>query len=149
MAAEAHLQKLEFVAYVHPEPQGSARAFVRNGRAHVTSDNAKLKPFRSEVTRCAMAALVEKDVSLPMAGKHSPVAVSLDFYFAKPASAPKKRGFPVVKPDLDKLIRSCLDSLTGVAFADDAQVVATTARKHYGSPECVVVIVADVEAVLG
>lgn len=142
MAAEAQLQKLKFVAYVHPEPQGSARAFVRNDRAHVTSDNAKLKPFRSEVTRCALVALAEKGVALPMAVKHTPVTVVLDFYFAKPASVPKKRSFPVVKPDLDKLIRSCLDSLTGVAFHDDAQVIATTARKHYATPERVEVSVA-------
>jgi crossover junction endodeoxyribonuclease RusA len=41
----------------------------------------------------------------------------------------------VVKPDLDKVIRATCDALTGILYADDAQIVDTSARKHYGSPE--------------
>ena len=33
-----------------PQPQGSSRAFTtKTGRAYVTSDNAKLKPWREAV----------------------------------------------------------------------------------------------------
>jgi Holliday junction resolvase RusA-like endonuclease len=34
-------------------------------------------------------------------------------------------------PDLDKLVRAILDSLTGVVWRDDAQVVDIVARKVY------------------
>ena len=34
--------------------------------------------------------------------------------------------------DIDKLCRGVLDALTGVVFADDAQVVRLTAGKNYG-----------------
>lgn len=126
---------LSFTAYVHPEPQGSSKAFVIAGRAHITSSNTKLKPFRSEVTRCAMVAARDENINLPMAVKHVPVRVEVDFYIAKPDSIPKKRLYPSVKPDLDKLLRAVLDSLTGVAFHDDGQVIEAYPRKFYGSPE--------------
>lgn len=130
-----------FTAFVHPEPQGSAKAFIINGHAHVTSANKNLKPFRSVVTREAMTALEQMSHRSPFADKHVPVAVHIDVYLEKPASVPKKRTHPAVKPDLDKLVRSCLDSLTGVAYKDDAQVCEVLTRKHYGSPERVVITV--------
>lgn len=135
---------LSFVAYVHPEPQGSSKAFVIAGKAHITSANNKLKPFRSEVTRCAIVAARDAGIVLPMAEKHVPVMVSVDFYIAKGDSVPKKRLFPSVKPDIDKLLRAILDSLTGVAFYDDGQVVGIRGKKNYGSPERVEVMVSIV-----
>jgi Holliday junction resolvase RusA-like endonuclease len=132
---------LSFIAYVHPEPQGSSKAFVIAGKAHITSANMKLKPFRSEVTRCAIIAARDENISLPMALKHIPVRVEVDFYIAKGDSVPKKRLYPSVKPDADKLLRAVLDSLTGVGFHDDGQVVEIVGKKHYGSPERVEVTV--------
>lgn len=119
------------IVYVHPEPQGSAKAFVVGKRAVVTSDNKKLKPYRSEVTRVALDAVG----IAPLAIKHQPVTLYLDFFMNKPPSVPKKRVDIVVKPDLDKLVRATLDALTGVIYVDDAQVVSINARKMYGSPE--------------
>lgn len=128
---------LEFVVYCHPEPQGSSRGFVGKGkngkpRAIITSDNAKLKPFRQAVAQSVAAELSQV---APVAEKHVPVGLRLDFFFEKPPSVPKKRLFPVVKPDLDKLCRSTLDALTGILFADDSQVVKVDMEKHYGTPE--------------
>lgn len=120
------------IVYVHPEPQGSAKAFVVGKRAVVTSDNKKLKPYRSEVTRVALSHCVSPT---PLAGKHVPVTLYVDFYIDRPQSAPKKRVGMIVKPDLDKLVRATLDALTGVIYVDDAQVVSINARKMYGSPE--------------
>jgi len=132
---------LAFIAFVHPEPQGSAKAFVIAGKAHITSANSKLKPFRSELTRCAIVAARDASITLPMAAKHIPVRVDVDFYIAKGDSIPKKRVYPSVKPDADKLLRAVLDSLTGVGFHDDGQVVELVGRKFYGSPERVEVTV--------
>ena len=135
------MSEVRFTAYVKPEPQGSSRAFIVKGqwgkpdRAVVTSDNKDLKTFRGEVTREAKRAIVEGNHPRPMAAKHVPVSIELDFYFQKPPSVSKKRTEMVVRPDADKCIRSCLDSCTGVVFEDDAQVVSIVARKHYGTPE--------------
>lgn len=62
----------------------------------------------------------------------SPIAISLSFTLEKPKTA--RRALPTVPPDLDKQIRSILDALTGVAYADDAQVCQISASKAYGSP---------------
>jgi len=119
--------------YTKPEPQGSARAFVRGGRAVITSANKKLKPFRTEVTSCALEAMGNQ--VMPRFAKHVPVKLVITFTFLKPESTPKKRLFPVVKPDLDKILRATLDSLTGVIFHDDAQVVQVMTEKIYGNIE--------------
>jgi Holliday junction resolvase RusA-like endonuclease len=126
------------------QPQGSVKAFMIGGRPRLTTDNSNLKPFRSEVTECAKTAMWNAGYQEPMAGKHVAVELAVDFFFAKPASVGKKRPYPTVKPDIDKTCRSVLDSLTGIAFHDDAQVIAINARKHYGSPERVEVTVTTI-----
>lgn len=135
------MNRLEFTVYMKPEPQGSTRAWVIPGtnRASVTTDNPKMKPFRSEVTRMALSCLQDPG---PMFVKGTPVRVEMVFTFRKPASA-KKRFHPVVKPDIDKLQRAILDALTGVAFDDDAQVVVAVANKKYGALESASVVVTE------
>lgn len=133
---------VKFTVYATPQPQGSMKGYVlpgKNGakaRAILMGDNAKLKPYRGDLTREAMAALRDAGISEPMAGKHVPVRLEMIFYLAKPDTCPKKRLLPTVKPDLSKLIRSTEDALTGILYADDAQVVSYgLTEKRYGSPE--------------
>lgn len=136
---------MKFTVYVHPQPQGSAKAFVRGKRAIITSDNVKLKPYRNEVTSVAMNACMEAGYDKPIAGTHVPVTLTLEFVFHRPPSIPKKRHAMVVKPDLDKLARATLDALTGVLFVDDAQVTELAVRKRYGGPERVEIEMAEIE----
>src|SRR5438067_13403351 len=112
--------------FVHglPVPQGSSRAFVVNGRAVVTSANRNLKDWRNLV---ALQAQEHAEYN------EGAVWVQLDFYLPRPVSLPKKIHEHLKKPDLDKLIRACLDSMTGVMFKDDSQVVALTATKQYAT----------------
>lgn len=137
---------MKFVVYVKPQPQGSSRAFVRGGHAVITSDNVKLKPYRHTVTAVVRQDCIDQGWNLPLAGKHVPVGIGLQFFFERPPSIPRKRIEMVVKPDLDKLIRATLDALKGVLFADDAQVVAMdpSPRKHYGSPERVEITITEI-----
>ena len=148
------MSEIRFTAYVHPEPQGSVKGFVLKGkwgakdRAILTSTNKNLKPYRGQVTREAVVALEAAGFPQPMAGKQVPVSMTMDFYFAKPPSIPKKRTEMSVRPDVSKLVRATEDSLTGLLYADDAQVVESIARKHYGTPERVEVCVRIVEGEL-
>ena len=67
------------------------------------------------------------------------LCASLTAYFAIPNSkskAEKKRmswGIvrPTKKPDIDNLIKSVLDSLNGIAYKDDSQIVTVVAEKFY------------------
>lgn len=61
-----------------------------------------------------------------------PLVVSIDFLLPRPKSV--KRETPCVRPDLDKLVRCCLDPLSGIVWGDDGQVVAITAWKRYVEP---------------
>ena len=131
--------KITFTAYGKPQPQGSSRAFIVAGKARITSANGNLKPWRSEVTGAACHAMSAAGLTMPMAGKHVPVQVTAHFTFRKPASVAKNRSEMVVKPDIDKLMRSLLDSCTRILWHDDAQVVKAIATKSYGQVEGVYV----------
>ena len=115
-----------------PVPQGSMRGIVVDGKARMLSDNEKTGPFRQEVGWCALRALEGREQ--PFCAKHVPVWVRIMFVFPKPVSAKKSRQRPVVKPDADKLIRSCFDAMKGIMWHDDAQIVSVLAQKYYGTP---------------
>ena len=119
---------VSFVVPGTPRPQGSMRAFRKRGKTIVTSDNRKLKPWRKQVAEYAMIAMHSHGKTC----MQGPVDVLLKFYFARPKSVSvMKRPVMTVKPDIDKLIRSVCDSMTGVVYRDDAQVVKVTALKQY------------------
>ena len=117
---------VSFEVFGEPKPQGSSRAFVVNGRAVITSANKNLKPWRQQVSWTAAAEMTGKNTM------EGPVDVSAIFTFVKPKSTPKKVVDKTTKPDLDKLLRAVLDSLTGHCFRDDAQVVSIGCSKRFG-----------------
>jgi Holliday junction resolvase RusA-like endonuclease len=112
-----------------PVPQGSTRAFVRGGRPIVTSDAKGLGAWRTAIASEARFAMG----GLPML--RGPVRVQVEFELPRPASRPKRDRWPDRRPDLDKLVRASLDSMTGVVFGDDSQVVRLSASKIYGLDE--------------
>lgn len=138
-------ESFSFVAYGTPQPQGSAKAFVRGNRAYVTSANPKMKPYRHTLTQVASEILENNSCNPPAFPRPTPVGLSVVWYLAKPKSTPKKITKPTKKPDTDKLLRAVLDSLTGVVYEDDSQVVLVSAEKRYGAPERTEVSVREIE----
>lgn len=70
-------------------------------------------------------------------------------YFSIPKSASKKRKAmmqegiirPTVKPDADNLVKAVADSLNGIAYRDDKQIVDCQVRKFYAAtPKTVISI---------
>lgn len=122
------MNPVSFVVFGICQPKGSARAFIRGGRAIVTSDNANLSKWESAV-RCAASTVVEKaGHALFQAG----VCVDVTFHLPRPKSvSPRVRPLPITRPDVDKAARAILDPLKGVLFGDDAQVVELHVRKIY------------------
>lgn len=103
-----------------PAPQGSKR-HVGGGR--LVESSKKVKPWRRAVNVVARQAF-----SQPLTG---PVELHLAFRMPRTKAHGKKTAPPMVqRPDLDKLIRSTLDGLTGAVFVDDSQVVAVHASKR-------------------
>jgi Holliday junction resolvase RusA-like endonuclease len=69
----------------------------------------------------------------PPAPLEGPLAVEITFYLTRPKSKSKKVIWPIVKPDLDNLIKPFMDALEGVIFRRDAQVVEQRVAKHYSA----------------
>lgn len=109
-----------------PVPQGSVRAFVAGGRAHVAARSAPLMAWRTAIATAASTAMADRALL------EGPLSVDAMFYLPRPASLPKKRvTYPSKRPDLDKLTRALCDALTGVVWRDDAQVVVLYMQKLY------------------
>jgi Holliday junction resolvase RusA-like endonuclease len=131
---------LTFTVHGVPVPQGSHKAFVVNGRAVITQDNKRTKPWRAEVAAAALDAIANDDQTFPYT---CPVAVEVAFLMPRPGyhfrtgkhAHELKPGAPAwhdKKPDCDKLERSLLDALTAAGvFRDDAQVADLHAVKVY------------------
>lgn len=126
-----------------PAPQGSKRAFVRGGRAVLVEGGSARggqavaswrEAVRAEAQRWCWAHRAFSPFS-------SAVRVEATFLFPRPPSvSAKRRPWPSVKPDVDKVARATLDALTGVLFRDDALVCDLHVRKAYtpGPPRAVI-----------
>jgi crossover junction endodeoxyribonuclease RusA len=108
---------------VSGEPASQGSHSVIHGRI-VQVNSAKHKRWRNAVAFAALD-LVGNDWELI----DEPVELSLIFYLPRPKTA--TRDFPAVMPDLDKLIRSVGDSLTGTIIRDDSRIIAISAQKRY------------------
>lgn len=132
---------IEFIAHGIPAPKGSLKAFVRGGKAIVTNDNAKTKPWAMTVAYAASEAM--RDGPAFIVG---PVHVSLAFVLPRPLAHRRRDGsvrpsaglWSSKKPDLDKLVRCVLDALTAAGvWLDDGQVSRMLVEKLYGDAPCV------------
>jgi Holliday junction resolvase RusA-like endonuclease len=114
-----------------PVPQPRPRVSTRGGfaRAYVPAKHP-VHAYRAAIAAAARDA---------GASVHDePVQVVIDFVAARPKSHLRKSG---VKPDAPKLPRfdidnatkSVLDSLNGVAWADDSQVSRLVVEKSWGT----------------
>ena len=106
-----------------PAPKGSMKLVEygkgkrRLPRPIMVADNShELQAWSRAVATCARVAMIGKAMYVDTA-----LAVRATFILPRPASV--KRLMPSVRPDLDKLIRSTLDAMTGVVFDDDARIV--------------------------
>jgi len=119
------LERIEFTVPGVAVPQGSKQGYVVGKRAVIVDANkAKLKPWRTLVRDHAETVLAGRT------GFDRACFVLVDFHLPRPKSVFRLR--PSVKPDVDKLARSILDSLTdsGV-LKDDSLVVSLSVQKYY------------------
>ncbi len=116
-----------------PAPKGSARAVMSHGKPRLlasgsTANKHALKSWAASVGWTAKVAMVR-----PLDG---PVRVLCEFVFARPKShtrAERAVTSKITKPDADKLLRSTLDAMTGLAYVDDAQVADMRAVKRWAA----------------
>ena len=137
--------KLTFFVPGKPATQGSKRAFWRPGmkRAGLKDDCERNLPWRTDVKDAARQML--KNMCLPdLSGYEGPVKMEITFFLLRPKAhfgsgknaailKPTAPESPTKKPDMTKLVRPVEDSLKGLVWRDDSQIVETLARKVYCS----------------
>lgn len=128
-----------------PVAQPRPRAVMRGRRAGVYVDTSgPIGAYRDSV-----AALCRQAVTERFSG---PVAVVLHFVFPRPQRMVwRRRPMPAewrcTKPDIDNLAKAVMDSMNGVAWHDDGQVVAMSATKVTAAGEqdaCTMITVLEI-----
>lgn len=69
-----------------------------------------------------------------------PLQLCVTFGMKRPKSIPKSRIYPSVKPDIDNYVKLVMDSLNGILWADDAQIVHLTAIKQYSAEDFIQIV---------
>ena len=130
---------IAFTVFGKPAQMGSKKAFFRPGmkRAVIVDDNsAKRKQWSGAFADKAAETMGGAELM------HEPIEVHLDFFFARPAShfgsgknagrlKDSAPGMHCQTPDIDKLVRAALDSMTGTVYRDDKQVVNLAATRSW------------------
>lgn len=120
-------------------PQGKGRPRFGNGHAYTpekTRDYEELVgwEYKRQVNKFYEGA----------------VAIFIYAYYAVPKSAKERAKMlsgeirPQGKPDIDNIAKIICDSLNGIAYKDDAQVVELRVYKYYAETPCVKVLVGEI-----
>lgn len=125
--------EIAFTVYGKPIPEGALKAFPvrhKDGKMGVSMMHSKTTELYLWRESIAQGYLKNGG------GYHDkgiPIGINVIIYFTKPKSAPKKRVYPVTRTggDIDHHARSVLDALTGIAYADDSQVVDLSLSQRF------------------
>ena len=124
------------------EPQGKGRPrFSTRGGFVKTYTPDKTASYENFVKLCYLNKYKGKKLD-------GEIIAEIIAYFSIPKSFSKKKISeaiegkikPTKKPDTDNIAKTILDSLNGIAFEDDKQVVALLVKKLYGEEAKVVVV---------
>lgn len=141
---------IKFTVYGKAQTAGSKRAFVLRRKdgtfvtrpggspvVNVTDDNARSKEWRN-----AVAWTARKAYQGPLLD--GPLMVKIVIWRPRPKGHFLRNGglskegiampMPTSKPDLLKHVRALEDSLTGVVWRDDSQIVEQVHAKYWGEP---------------
>lgn len=142
------MREFRCTVYGIAQPSGSKQAGVtKTGRRFCRDANPAASAWKRHVAMAAGAAIQGQALF------DGPVFLVLTFYRSRPKGHFNGKGalratappFPTAAPDTTKLVRGAEDALKGIAFRDDAQVVDLHARKLYGEPVRVEIVVMDAE----
>ena len=133
-------ETIHFVAFGLPSPGGSKNAFrnPHTGRIVVVdAGGKKTRTWRTVVAHAAKIAMAGGELMQP------PLSLVIEFRMPRPKWHYKSNGlikddapyFPIVRPDLTKLLRSTEDAMTGIVWHDDSQIVEQNIHRTYSSVE--------------
>ena len=131
---------IEFTVHGHPQQKGSKRSIrMPNGRVATVDMNQRARAWQDAVSTAAAEAYQGELLN-------GPVKLGVRFCFARPKShygTGKNSGIlkssaskqHAKTPDLDKLLRTLGDALTGIIVRDDSQIAYVVAEKVYANQD--------------
>ena len=126
---------ITLVFSVEGEPKGKGRPrFSKVGGFVKTYTDQKTRDYESLISKAARTAMGETP---PMEGA---LHMSLLICCSIPKTWSKKKRlqalhgelYPTTKPDLDNICKIVADSMNGIVYTDDKQIISLKAIKHYG-----------------
>lgn len=111
---------IKFTAELEPVP---FKRVMQNGKRRF--NNRRYSDFKD-----ILAHVAKIYVRSPLKGN---IKIRVDFFKLKPKNISSR-----LWGDLDNHLKSVLDSLNGIAFDDDSQVVEARATKNFGTPKIVI-----------
>lgn len=133
------MKPIKFVIHTTPTGKGRPRVVIAKGKPHAFT------PFRTMVAEQEIKmAVYQRYKELPFS-PGTPLSLSVVFYLARPKSLPKKVAEHTKKPDIDNLLKTLMDGLSGYLFHSDAEVVQVIASKRYGIPARIELEVEEME----
>ena len=119
-------ETIQFFVAGHPKSMrvGGVARFLRAGKMQTV-------PKREHSEWALLVGQIARQHA-PVSPWSGPVALELLFKMPRPKSAGRKRvAWPIKRPDIDNLFHKITDSLNGVVWHDDAQIVRTILEKVY------------------
>lgn len=136
------MNQIRFFVVGTPKPAGSKRAFVNKntGKAILTDMSGQAgKDWRHDIQAFAQKVYTGAPLEEPLQLRVVFRQVRPKGHFGTGKNAhllkPNAPMYPTGKPDCTKLLRSLEDSLTGIIWRDDAQIVSQSAWKFYCDDE--------------
>lgn len=122
-------QPNQFKAIGLPRPQGSKNVMSRGGKTWLVESAKGLPQWRKTVATAA------KEAHPNHTPDKAPYRLEITFIMPRTKAMKDKHAPPMTqRPDIDKLERAVLDSLTGVIWEDDSQVVTVFKHKRRAHP---------------
>jgi Holliday junction resolvase RusA-like endonuclease len=129
---------------IEGEPQGKGRH--RTTKSGHTYTPQKTVLYENWIKTCYLSRVGEKLLQ-------GPIKATIEAYYTIPKSKSKKikiqmeKGMvrPQKKPDADNVAKAVCDSLNGIAYKDDAQIVDISVSKYYAESGFVKVILEEIE----
>lgn len=122
------MKNKSFFIPINPYPKRTGKFSIRSGRP-IFFKNKKTKDFENQVRDYLKVFL---NGFRPIE-KKNPVKMDVVFYIERPKSVTRENH--TVKPDIDNLCKSLMDSLEGIVFELDQQVNDLTLKKLYSDEE--------------
>jgi Holliday junction resolvase RusA-like endonuclease len=136
--------KVDFVIQGKVQAKQRPRFNRYSGKTYTPNETIA---YENWVKTCYLEKYKDKELM------EKPLRVTIKAYFEIPKSTSKKRKqqmmdneiLPMVKPDTDNIAKGVLDSLNGIAYKDDKQVVELIVNKFYSNTPYVSVMIEEIE----